>query len=417
VRAYDENNVLVGQTSGTVTVVAPAPLRDGMQFVSETLRDDTVVAPSTTASKSWTLRNDGTTTWTSAYCLRPQGTQPLGGGSACVNGTVGPGGTYAFTVNLAVPSANSSVQTIRQNWALMNASNARVGGNVWAQVKIAALAPPPPPPQASVNIVGIAVTPTQVSVNQQMTFQVAVDNGANVQRVELVFPDAGVTEALTQSGANNWQRSRVMAQSGSNRPYRINVIKKDGTTVTRDGAYSVTAAPAVPTPPPPPAPIVVNIQSVSASPSSVTVDQTMTFSASVDNPSNVQRVELRFPDAGVIEAMTQSGSTWVRSRTMAQAGSNRSFQVVVTKRDGQTVTRDGGYSVASAPVAPPPPPPSPPSPPVAPPSAPPASGGEVPPAAGCTAGGVKMCGVDGRTYANACTLMKHGVSKAKNGPC
>ena len=42
VRAYDENNVLVGQTSGTVTVVAPAPLRDAMQFVSETLRDDTV---------------------------------------------------------------------------------------------------------------------------------------------------------------------------------------------------------------------------------------------------------------------------------------------------------------------------------------------------------------------------------------
>ncbi len=277
-------------------------------------------------------------------------------------------------------------------------------------MKVAAFAPPPPPPQASVNIVGIAVTPTQVSVNQQMTFQVAVDNGANVQRIELVFPDAGVTEALTQSGANNWQRSRVMAQSGSNRPYRINVIKKDGTTVTRDGTYSVTAVPAVPTPPPP-APIVVNIQSVSASPSSVTVGQTMTFSTSVDNPGNVQKVELRFPDVGVIEAMTQSGSMWVRSRTMAQTGGNRSFQVVVTKRDGQTVTRDGWYSVASAPVAPPAPPP------VAPPSAPPNSGGEVPVAPGCSAGGVKVCGVDGRTYANACTLMKYGVSKARNGPC
>lgn len=394
---------------------------DAMQFVGETLPDNSFISASVVTPKSWTLRNTGSTTWTSAYCLRPNGAQPLGSSSVCVTGNVPPNTTHVFQVNLQAPAAQATEQVYRQEWALRNASNTQIGTAVYALVKVrgaSSSTPPSPPIPAVLNIQSIGVSPQSAQAGHQMTFQVAVDNGATVQRVELVFPDAGVTEAMTQAGANNWQRSRVMAQSGSNRPYRINVIKKDGTTVTRDGTYSVTAVPAVPTPPPPPAPIVVNIQSVSASPSSVTVGQTMTFSTSVDNPGNVQKVELRFPDVGVVEAMTQSGSMWVRSRTMTQAGGNRSFQVVVTKRDGQTVTRDGGYSVASAPVAPPAPPsPPPPSPPVAPPSAPPASGGEVPPAAGCTAGGVKMCGVDGRTYANACTLMKYGVSKARNGPC
>jgi len=186
------------------------------------------------------------------------------------------------------------------------------------------------------------------------------------------------------------------------------------------GWLTTSAQQASQTPPSTPAPIVVNIQAVSANPSSVTVGQAMTFSASVDNPANVQRVELRFPDSGVVEAMTASGAAWTRSRTMSQTGSNRPFQVVVTKKDGQTVTRDGAYSVTSAPVVTPPPNPptqQPPPPPVVPPSTPPTSGGEVPPAAGCTAGGVKVCGIDGRTYANACTLMKHGVAKARNGPC
>jgi hypothetical protein len=42
---------------------------------------------------------------------------------------------------------------------------------------------------------------------------------------------------------------------------------------------------------------------------------------------------------------------------------------------------------------------------------------EVPPAPGCATGGVKMCGVDGRTYPNACTLLKAGVAKRGNGAC
>lgn len=412
-----EVQAFVDRTTAKITATSASPMPtapgEAMQFVSETLPDNTFIAASVVTVKSWTLRNTGSTTWTPSYCLRPTGAQPLGSSSVCVTGNVPPNTTYVFNVNLQGPAAQATEQVYRQEWALRNASNNQIGTAVYALVKVrgaSSSTPPSPPIPAVLNIQSIGVSPQSAQAGHQMTFQVAVDNGATVQRVELVFPDAGVTEAMTQAGANNWQRSRVMAQSGSNRPYRINVIKKDGTTVTRDGTYSVTAVPAVPTPPPP-APIVVNIQSVSASPSSVTVGQTMTFSTSVDNPGNVQKVELRFQDVGVVEAMTQSGSMWVRSRTMTQTGGNRSFQVVVTKRDGQTVTRDGWYSVASAPVAPPAPPP------VAPPSAPPNSGGEVPVAPGCSAGGVKVCGVDGRTYANACTLMKYGVSKARNGPC
>jgi hypothetical protein len=342
---------------------SPGP-SDAMQFVSETLPDNSYINPAVPTAKSWTLRNTGSTTWTSAYCLRPQGAQPLGNASVCVSGTVPPNSNYVFAINLQGPAAQQSDQVYRQEWILKNAASANIGASVFALVKVRASVTilPPPPPQ--VTIASLSASPSVVTVGQQMSFQVAVDNGANVQRVDLVFPDAGVTEPMTQAGANSWTRSRTMAQAGNNRTFRVNVVKKDGSIVSRDGSYTVNTAPVVPPPTPaPPATAVVNIISTSASPSVVTVGQQMSFQVAVDNGANVQRVDLVFPDAGVTESMTQAGAnSWTRSRTMAQAGNNRPFRITVITKSGVTVARDGSYTVNTAPVVPPPiltPPPAP----------------------------------------------------------
>lgn len=298
VRAYDENNALVGQTSGTVTVVAPAPLRDAMQFVSETLRDDTVVAPSAAASKSWALRNDGTTTWTSAYCLRPQGAQPLGGGSACVNGTVGPGGTYAFTVNLAVPSANSGVQTIRQNWALMNASNAQVGANVWAQVKIAALAPPPPPPVAAGGRISNATNQT-VTVGGSVSLNGMV-SGGGVLAVRITYGTGQVDSASVNAANGTWSYSRVMPSAGQF-SYTVTAHASNAAVQIGSGVFTVNAL--APTPPPPPSvPTLPVVSNISINPSGSPV-------ISFDVSPGASRVRVQIP--GRTWAFGCSGSSRV----------------------------------------------------------------------------------------------------------
>src|SRR4051812_11880687 len=78
--AYREDWRLVGP-GGTIAVsgsssiwvqiqVSSAAGSDGASFVSETVPDGTQMTAGQTYSKSWTLRNSGTTTWNSNYSLQ-----------------------------------------------------------------------------------------------------------------------------------------------------------------------------------------------------------------------------------------------------------------------------------------------------------------------------------------------------------
>ena len=125
----------------------------------------------------------------------------------------------------------------------------------------------------------------------------------------------------------------------------------------------------------------------------------MTFGVTVDQPAGVERAELFFPDANVTEPMTQSAAnTWILQRPMTQPGANRPYVVKLVRKGGAVVQANGTYSVSEQPQPQP-------------------QLGEVPPAVGCQPGGVKICGVDGRTYPNVCTLNKFGVAKRSTGPC
>jgi hypothetical protein len=61
-----------GQASNTFgfTVVASTTSADAATFVSETILDGTTIAAGQPFTKSWTIRNSGTTTWNSNYRLR-----------------------------------------------------------------------------------------------------------------------------------------------------------------------------------------------------------------------------------------------------------------------------------------------------------------------------------------------------------
>ena len=209
---------------------------------------------------------------------------------------------------------------------------------------------PPPPSQPAVSITGISANPNSVQVGQQMNFVANLNTAQGVSKVDLIFPDAGdLTEPMIQSGATKWSKTRTMQAAAANRQFKVRATLANGTAIIQAGTFAVTAPPVAPPPPSQPA---VSITGISANPNSVQVGQQMNFVANLNTAQGVSKIELVFPEVGVVEPMQQTGATqWSRiNRPMSQAGANRPYQIVVTTSTGQTVqSAIGSYTVNNAP--------------------------------------------------------------------
>ncbi|HEY3383501.1 MAG TPA: NBR1-Ig-like domain-containing protein [Vicinamibacterales bacterium] len=111
----------------------------GAAFVNETIPDNTTMLPGQSFTKTWTLRNTGTTTWTSGYSL-----QYVSGNAGCshtlvaVSGTVAPNATHSFATNCTAPAPTA---TYREDWRLVEpvgwTINVGSSPTIWAQIKVA----------------------------------------------------------------------------------------------------------------------------------------------------------------------------------------------------------------------------------------------------------------------------------------
>ncbi len=96
-----------GPASAIAPSVAAATNPDWLQFVADvTIPDGAAVTPGATFTKTWRLRNIGTTTWTTGYALVFTGGTQMGA-PAAVNlpTSVAPGQTVDISVTLAAPTA------------------------------------------------------------------------------------------------------------------------------------------------------------------------------------------------------------------------------------------------------------------------------------------------------------------------
>jgi len=74
------------------------------KFISETVKDNSDFAPGQTFTKTWTVRNDGSCTWTNAYTFRfTQGTRMEGEKTMNLKQSVHPGENYTFELDLVAP--------------------------------------------------------------------------------------------------------------------------------------------------------------------------------------------------------------------------------------------------------------------------------------------------------------------------
>jgi hypothetical protein len=123
----------------------PIPAIDIATFIVDvTYPDGSILSPNQLFSKTWRLRNTGTSTWGSGYQLAFIGGTQMGAtGSVELSRNVAPGEEINIGVNMTAPSGGGSYQG---NWQMRNSQGGYFGDQVWVLISVLGT-PTPPPPQ------------------------------------------------------------------------------------------------------------------------------------------------------------------------------------------------------------------------------------------------------------------------------
>lgn len=123
--------------------VAEGGLLDDSSFVRDvSIPDCTYIPPGTSFTKTWEIRNTGTTTWDSRYHWHFEAGAALGSTSGiAVPSTIPPGGTVRFSVRMTAPTRPRGYIGY---WQMTNPSGAVFGQQAW--VAIVSGTPPPASP-------------------------------------------------------------------------------------------------------------------------------------------------------------------------------------------------------------------------------------------------------------------------------
>lgn len=238
-----------------------ASLVDGMQFVSDTPADNQLVDGGARFSKSWTLSNSGSSTWSTGYCLRPLAGTPIGSGEVCPTAPVAPGQRFTFSTTLAMPAAGPAQVQVKQTWALRNAAGAQVGPEVWAQFQVKAGGGGGGGGGGGFAIVEPFAMPAAVRAKTDMWLG-AVNLSKAATQVRLVLVDPlGNTSSLpwTQAAVARWTLQHTFTQAGSFR-WTLEARDAAGAVDQRTGLVQVSAE----APPAPLNPVLSKTDSVRA---------------------------------------------------------------------------------------------------------------------------------------------------------
>lgn len=119
----------------------PIPCNLGKFIDDVTIPDGTKFGPGDVFTKTWSLKNVGSCTWTSGYDIVFYSGDAMGAPSTVqiTTGTVNPGQTVEVSVNLTAPD---SAGTYRGNWQLRDPSDTIFGienstsGYFWVEIKV-----------------------------------------------------------------------------------------------------------------------------------------------------------------------------------------------------------------------------------------------------------------------------------------
>jgi len=103
------------------------------KFISENVPDNTVFSAGENFTKSWTLENTGSCTWTTNFKLAFTSGSRMGGNSTTnLTANVSPGGRVTVSTNLTAPS---TAGTYRGDWCIQSDSGSKFGC-FWVKIKV-----------------------------------------------------------------------------------------------------------------------------------------------------------------------------------------------------------------------------------------------------------------------------------------
>ncbi|MBN2084084.1 MAG: hypothetical protein JW748_02585 [Anaerolineales bacterium] len=114
--------------------VATEPLCDNSAYVSDvTIPDGTVLEPGEEFEKTWSLRNTGACSWSTAYTIDFVSGDQMDGVAASLPAAVESGGVIEISVGLAAPGTPG---TYTGYWRLKNAGGIFFGELVYVQIVV-----------------------------------------------------------------------------------------------------------------------------------------------------------------------------------------------------------------------------------------------------------------------------------------
>jgi hypothetical protein len=121
-------------TPTTGVVYATTAGCDNSLYVSDvTIPDGTTLAAGSTFTKTWSIKNTGTCSWTSTYQIKFASGSQLGGASTAIGSAVAPGNSINVSVSMTAPSTSG---TYTGYWRLVNDSSTFFGGYVTVNIKV-----------------------------------------------------------------------------------------------------------------------------------------------------------------------------------------------------------------------------------------------------------------------------------------
>ena len=119
-----------------VPYAATTSMCDNSAFVADvTYPDNTVVAPDTPFTKTWSLENTGTCTWDRSYRLFFISGNEMGGATTSINDSVAPGDSTEISVLMVSPGDDG---TYTGYWRMMNSDGVEFGESVYVTIEVSA---------------------------------------------------------------------------------------------------------------------------------------------------------------------------------------------------------------------------------------------------------------------------------------
>ncbi|MBV6449422.1 MAG: hypothetical protein MHPDNHAH_00132 [Anaerolineales bacterium] len=125
----------ISTTVASLSGSSSATACDNAIYLSDvTIPDGTILTPGASFTKTWSLQNTGTCTWTTSYSIVYQSGDEMSGSTTSLSDSVGSGGSVEVSVDMIAPT---TVGSYTGYWRLQNASGTAFGQAVYVQIVVA----------------------------------------------------------------------------------------------------------------------------------------------------------------------------------------------------------------------------------------------------------------------------------------